>query len=129
MKIADCRKAYQEKSGQASDIARKLGFSGIALIWVFRSTTNGSANLPKELFPPAFFLVLSLGFDLLQYTLGALFWGAFARIQELCGVGPDEEFRAPRFLNWGSVGAFWCKLIAIAVAYWLLLRYAATRFS
>ena len=128
MKIADCQKTYRELTGQSSDIARKLNFSGIALIWVFRSSGDGLPALPRALFLPAFFIVLSLGLDLLQYALGALFWGAFARVQELRGVEREAEFKAPSFLNWCAVGAFWSKLISIAVAYSLLLKYAAARF-
>jgi len=130
MKLADCRAAYQDFSAKASDLSRKLGFSGIALIWVFKSSTEGAApTLPKALFVPAFWIVSSLALDLMQYVLGALSWGSYARLQELRGMRADREFTAPRFINWGALVAFWLKLVSISIAYWYLLKFSSERFT
>jgi hypothetical protein len=128
MKLADCRAAYQDYSAQASELSRKLGFSGIALIWVFKSSTDGVPTLPKPLFVPAFWIVLSLALDLMQYLFGAFSWGSYARVQELRGVKAETEFNAPRYVNWGALSAFWLKLLSISIAYWYLLKFASERF-
>jgi hypothetical protein len=48
MQLSELREAYYEKSGQASEVARKLGFAGIALLAVGLSAKT-SADLGQAL--------------------------------------------------------------------------------
>jgi hypothetical protein len=86
-------------------------------------------TLPKPLFVPAFWIVSSLALDLMQYVLGAISWGSYARVQELRGVQAEAEFAAPRYVNWGALAAFWLKLLSISIAYWYLLKFASECFG
>ena len=123
MKLADCRAAYQELSGKASELSRTLSLSGIAIIWVLKSDTVDGPKIPTELFTPGLFLVLSLALDLLHYVTGALAWGAIGRIKELRGTTEDEDFLAPRWANWPGNLMFCAKLISVGVAYYFLLLF------
>jgi hypothetical protein len=128
LNLKDCRDAYQELSGKASDLARTLSLSGIAIIWVFKNDTPNGPIVPQELFRPGFLVVLALAFDLFQYLSGAVAWGAFGRIQELRGVSPNQNFKAPRWINWPTNLAFYAKFFSVAGAYWYLLVYLMNRF-
>jgi hypothetical protein len=128
MKLAECRSAYQQLSGKASDLARTLSLSGIAIIWVFKSNTSTGPEIPQELFRPGVFVVLSLALDLLQYVSSAVAWGVYGRVRELRGTTVEEEFKAPRWLNWPGILTFYGKILCVALAYYYLLQYLIARF-
>jgi len=128
MKLADCRSAYQELSGKASELARTLSLSGIAIIWVFKSDTSSGPEIPRALFAPGLFVVAALALDLVQYISGTIAWGAYGRVKELTGTSADADFQAPRWLNWPANVAFYGKLLCVAVAYVYLLQYLLERF-
>ena len=122
--VKDFRESYQELSGLASDVSRKLGFAGIAVIWIFKgSMPNNSFSLVPVLFFAAIAIVLSLALDLLQYTFGSLIWGAFWRIKEKSGFSDDQVVKASRFCNWPAIICFWGKLIFMIIAYSCLLIF------
>ena len=128
MKLSKAEKAKDYNTGKASDIARQLAFAGIAFIWIFKLENSGAITLPDNLQKPVILLVTCLTFDLLQYIYGAAAWGLFYRFQEKkLTPGPnraDTDIRANKFINWPSNFLFWGKLIAIAIAYFLLLDYS-----
>jgi len=51
MKITDYISTYNEFTALTSTVARQLVFSGIAIIWIFKTTESGNNSLPIELFP------------------------------------------------------------------------------
>lgn len=123
MKLKDARDAYYFYSGKASDVSRQLALAGIALVWIFKVGDATVLTIPADLMRPALAFVLTLLLDILQYGIGALIWGAFARQRERDSVGDDAEFLAPRQLNWPTVTLFWAKLILISVGYALMFQY------
>jgi len=127
VKVAETRAVYRELSGKASELARTLAFSGIAIIWVFRTTGSSSPTIPRALAIPGGFLVLALSCDLLQYAVGAAFWGGFARRQELSGAASEDEFLAPRWINWPMLVFFWAKIASVGIAYASLLAFIFSR--
>ena len=46
MKLEDIRDAYSGKSATASEVSRQVSFSGIALIWVFKTQHDNALVLP-----------------------------------------------------------------------------------
>lgn len=74
MKLEEIRKDYERYSTKVSDLNRKLIFAGIAVIWIFRVTSSGKTEIPKELITPLFWFILSLGADILQYIIQSLIW-------------------------------------------------------
>lgn len=123
MKLKDARDAYYFYSGKASDVSRQLALAGIALVWIFKVGDATVLTIPADLMRPALAFVLTLLLDILQYGIGALIWGGFARQRERDSVGDDAEFLAPRQLNWPTVTLFWAKLILISVGYALMFQY------
>ena len=126
MRLAEYRQDYYQFSGKASDVARTLSFSGIAVVWVFVDRHGNTYQLSRELLIPAALIVASLALDLLQYGLSTAVWGAFARHHERRGVARTAELNAPNWFNWPSLGCFWLKLLLVIVAYCYLLKYLST---
>jgi hypothetical protein len=125
LKIPDYQEVYRELSGKASELARTLALSGIAVIWVFAVTTkDGHQKLPDALLWPGILIVASLALDLLQYVLSAAVYGIYARALEYKKVSREEDLAAhPRWLNWPANACYWLKLGGVFAAYCFLLDY------
>jgi hypothetical protein len=124
MKLETVREAYQDFSGKASEIARYMGYAGLAVIWIF--TTELPANrgrVPTTLIPAAIAIVLGLALDFLQYAYGAAIWGWYGRKKEIARTPPNKEFEAPAWYNWPTDILFWSKLVVMAVAYAFILAF------
>ena len=123
MKIGEAKDSYYEYTRKTSDIIRYLGLAGIAIIWIFRVESTGEISLPRTLLFPAVLLILGLGFDLFQYLYASIAWGAYHSHKEKTGTQEDEEFKAPRPINWLTDTFFVLKIVSIVLAYILILRY------
>lgn len=129
MNLASVREFYYFNSGKASDIVRQLALAGIALIWIFKTDIAGQPKLPAELIWPAILIVAGLAMDLLQYVVASAIWGTFGRRKEMSGVGADDEFEAPRELNWPGLFFYGAKVLIIGFAYWLLVLYLVHKLA
>lgn len=127
MKLADCLRAYEELTAKASEITRKLGFAGIAIIWVFKTEKGSNYVVPTDLLLPGLLIVISLTLDYLQYVLGSFIWGCFHRYKEKVGTKDREEFDAPRQINWPANFFFLTKIATMILAYVLLAAAIAGR--
>jgi hypothetical protein len=126
VKLADFKNDYYIHSGSASLVSRQISFAGIAVVWIFKSDSSEGLALPETLMIPLFLLLLSLAFDLMQYTVSAAIWGIFHRCKENeFGVGYEEEISAPSYLNWPALFFFWGKLLFLGVGYYFLAKFAA----
>lgn len=121
MKLKDTREAYYFYTGKTSEIIRYLGLAGIAIIWIFRFESASAISLPRNFLLPTILLIIGLGLDLLQYLAGSIIWGIYSRIKEKSGI-KQEEFEAPRQINWLNLFLFWLKIVPIVLAYILILR-------
>lgn len=118
------RDTYSELSGIASDVSRKLGFAGIAIIWIFTvESADKSYVVPQALYSAGLAIISSLALDLMQYVFGALIWGVFWRVKEWSGVKDSQNIDAPAFFNWPALTCFWVKLLLMFSAYWYLLSF------
>ena len=78
MKLREIRNDYERYSTKVSDINRQLIFAGIAIVWLFRVSSNdGHTTFPIGLYPTLLFFILSFGADILQYTIQSLLWFGF----------------------------------------------------
>jgi hypothetical protein len=115
---------YGELSGQASEHARKLCYVGFALIALFSGVQDESLRfplqLPDQLVLSGFLLGVALGFDLLQYVIGAATWGGWARWKEKSDATP---LHFPRTINWPSLVFYWAKIVATVAGWVILLCY------
>lgn len=119
MKLKNCLESYEYSSGKASDICRQLGFIGLALIWTFRVTGDDKLIIPSVLRYAGVLLVMGLALDFLQYITGTIVWGSYHRYKE-SRVTNDEDFLAPRQINWPVNILFVLKQVVIFIAYILL---------
>jgi hypothetical protein len=128
--VAEWRADYETLTGLASDVSRKLGFAGIAVIWIFKTDVKaGIYAVPAALYLAGVAIVASLTFDLLQYAWGSIVWGIFWRTREKKGLPADHKFSANPKLNWPALGFFWLKLLAMVIAYYFLLRFLVTHIT
>jgi hypothetical protein len=127
--LKDFRDGYYFYSGKASDIARTLALSAIAVVWIFKvDTRQGAYGFAAPLLFAAWGAVAALFLDMLQYAWAALIWGAWCRLKERSGVKSGDEIDAPPWFNWPSLGFFWGKLVLVAIVYVRMLDYLAQRF-
>ena len=123
MKLKGTRESYYHYTGKTSDIIRYLGLAGIGIIWIFRVEGIGKTSLPQNLLFPTVLMIIGLGFDLLQYLTASVVWGVYSRHKEKSGTEENEEFDAPRQINWLTNIFFGLKIIPIVWAYILILKY------
>lgn len=124
MNLKTVRDSYDTYSSKASDIARQLGFAGIAVVWIFRYQAEESLALPVDLRLPLALLVLGLAVDFLHYVTSAAIWGIYGRHREKqLGGENDREFVTSPKINWPGIFFFWTKITLISAAYFLLLRF------
>lgn len=132
MLLNDAREAYYYNSGKLGEVVRPLSLGGIALVWLFKDTVNGSTFLASELYFAIFYLAISLGLDVLQYTYASVAWGYYHRKQEkaiLKANGGDikksgeQAFNAPIGINTPTIIFFWLKLIVFSFGYYNIVIY------
>lgn len=83
-------KAYR-MSAKASDINRQLAFAGIAIIWIFKTTSStGSVILNKNLMFPLIIFAGSLTLDILHYLYSATAW-------RIVSKRPNLLLKSPKF--------------------------------
>ena len=133
MKLEDAREAYYTASGKLSDVTRQLGLAGIAVVWIFRSGDKSAAGISWThflLWPLACF-VTTLMADMLQYAYASLAWGIFHRSKERSlqqlklsvEKQAEENFKAPRQINYLTDAFFWSKAMFASIGYGLLLKF------
>jgi hypothetical protein len=131
--IDDYKKDYEYYTSKASEIGRSLALGGIAVIWIFKTTsTDGSLTIPSLLIAPLIWLVISLSLDLLQYVIGGLIWLIYYRYKEYQiknnQIQATEDLKAPKILPLIIHIIYWSKLISIIVSYCLLLSFLYSEF-
>jgi hypothetical protein len=128
MTLREIRNDYYGYTRQTSEIARYLALAGIGVIWIFRVQAGDKIALPRELVLPTALLIIGLALDLLQYVVASLIWGIYGRLKEKAGIKNDEEFKAPRQLNWPTIFFFWAKLVPVTLAYYFILAFLCRTF-
>tara|TARA_R110000765_G_scaffold171343_1_gene276232 strand:- start:725 stop:1153 length:429 start_codon:yes stop_codon:yes gene_type:complete len=125
--IDDYKKDYEYFTGKASDINRNLALAGVAIIWIFKTTSETGIAIPNQLISPLVWLIVSLGLDLLQYIAGGLIWLIFYRYQEQRidkkKIKAKKNIKAPPILPGILHFIYWSKLTANIIAYFLLFKF------
>lgn len=129
-KLSDYREVYYEATATASDISRQAAYAGIALIWLFCNLSDGFLSIPKGLLLPIAMLIIGLLLDIFQYLYKSILWGWFCRNNESkCGTEEDPELSVPTYYNWPTLALFWLKILAVILAYLLVLIYVFEKIS
>lgn len=123
MKLSEIREAYEELSGKLSEINRQLCFAGFAVIWIFNKTEN-DISIPSELYHPAFYFILSLSADILQYIYSSLAWYIYY-ITKRDREKEDSiiEVNEPECLNFPAWLFFFLKIVFLVIGYFLLGKF------
>ncbi|HAF30303.1 MAG TPA: hypothetical protein DCG75_14775 [Bacteroidales bacterium] len=77
MKLKEIRELSKAYSERVSDINNKLALTGIAIIWLFRETSNNQISFTQNLKISLILFILSLFTDLLQYFFLTTGWRKF----------------------------------------------------
>lgn len=128
MKLDDIKAEYHFYTGKVSDLARQLAFAGIAVIWIFKVDEKGAPKIPHPMLAPTAALVLSLLFDFLQYTFGAIAYHirfeTAERRKKKYKLPADQEFKVSRRLVLRPMDVlFYLKAICVVIAYVLLAKF------
>src|SRR5680860_754515 len=114
--VADYKEDYEYFTGKASEINRNLALAGIAIIWIFKTTSETGIAIPQDLITPLIWLVISLSLDLLQYIVGGLIWLIFYRYQEYRinrkKIKANKNIKAPAVFPGILHFIYWSKLIS-----------------
>ena len=117
MNLGKFRESYYDYTAKASDVARKLAFAGIAIVWIFRTGNGKDSSVPGPLLLPILLFAVTLGLDLLHYVCGSVTWGIFCRIKEKEPPPANDDWDAPAWLNWGTNLLFYAKIASVVAGY------------
>ena len=113
--------AYQDFSAQASAKVRQLSFAALGVIWIFKPEAN--FEFSPLLLWAGLFAIGALAGDFLQSLYGTVAWGTLHRKKELQGIAIDEEFKAPKWINWPTNSFFAAKMAALVASYAFLFSF------
>lgn len=125
-KIEDYLEEFYTFTAKASDVSRQLALAGIAIIWIFKNPDGSDKVIPQELTKPTFFLVSSLGVDLIQYLVGAIIWGLFFEYKEWQvnkKKVENKNITAPNLFSWTITSLFFIKIALMLTAYIYLFDF------
>lgn len=133
--LDDYLEDYAYYTGKASDINRSLALAGVAIIWLFRNTGDGQPLFPLSLLHPLFFLVVSLGLDLMQYFFGSASWGIFyeynfwRRKKKKISEEKAADLEAPNALSVPITLLFFAKIVCMTIAYIELFLFLKSKIA
>ena len=123
MKLEAYKQAYEDPSGKASDIARYLGITGIAIIWLFREQGIEQQTIPNDLRWPALLIVAGLAADLFGYAVSAVIYWQYYRYKEKQNVDKNAPLDGPVAFTWFGWIPWFLKIGLIITAYILLFKF------
>jgi len=124
-------------TSKSSDVARQLGFAGIAIIWIFTNKDSSQIIIDKDLLVAGLIILFGLSLDALQYLYLSIAWHVFTSSKEnsLQVEGKDssnindETFLAPQNINFFGHLCFYGKNSAILISYIFLLKFFIEKLS
>lgn len=129
MKLPELKRDYYEFSKAASNKVRQMAFAGIAVIWIFRTTSTEGVHFDKTLFWSLAILVITLALDFLQNLYQVIIWQIYynRRERELRdksgNIDTEKKFYLPSYLNIITIVLFYTKIAALIIAYSTLIKY------
>ena len=129
MTLKEIRTDYEELTGKASELNRKLIYSGIAIVWIFHynidfSKVQENGIIPNELNLPLRFLCYSFALDLLQYALlGAIWYIYYCCKKDKSRSEESISVHEPELLNFVPWGFWLAKIVCTFIAYYYLASF------
>lgn len=81
MKLKEVREQTKYYSQKVSETNQKLALAGIALIWLFKETSDGVITFTPGLIISLLFFILSITVDILQYISFSSVWSNYYNIK------------------------------------------------
>lgn len=118
MKTEEFWKQYQSYTRDLTEHSRKLGFAGVAVCWVFRSSDY---TFPALIYCSLGFFVAYFISDILHYFVGAILTKNFIQKEEFRlfqETGSIEgDVLKPRWLDWPAYTFFIIKAVLMIVGF------------
>ena len=122
MKLSEVWKTYDFYTEKLTEQGRKLAFAIAAICWFFKTP---EVTFPQDILLSLVFVVSFLLFDVLQYLIGALLTGGWARSREKKmwkEKGTVEgEIDKPAWLDKPVKGLFLLKNASLLFSGWFLI--------
>jgi hypothetical protein len=138
MKLSEFNKRADEYTAKASEITRQLILGGLAIIWLFKVSIDGTETLDRFLLVPLICLSIALVADLLQYVWGGKIWKAFFLQEETKAKANhnsdsskelDPDIKAPKKLSKPIYFFYWTKILLMLLSYLLLIVYLINKVT
>jgi len=119
-KYLEDSRSYTE---QASDIARRFNFAGIAILWLILSFKKDAEISNSLILLPLITILIALFLDFLQYAIAAFLWKNFYKKKIKEGIkddedvffGEDDRWRRKRYNNF-----YYIKFILTVISFVLI---------
>lgn len=122
MKISEVWKTYEFYTEKLTEQGRKLAFAIAAICWFFKTP---EITFPEYILYSLLFVVSFLLFDLLQYLIGALLNGVYARYQEIKMWKQKHtimgDIEKPAWIDKPVVTLFIIKNVILVISGWFLV--------
>jgi len=136
MKLKGIRKEISFFSEKAGDVNQQLALAGIAIIWLFKETSNGKVILDNCLLISLILFVTALGIALIHYSVFAPIYRHYytknmTKLVDKKSVYRDEEEEVgePLKTNDLSLAFFILKIVSVIVGYIFLFSSVLENFS
>lgn len=129
MKLEKVREEINYFSQKTSEASQKLALAGIAIIWLFKSTSGGINSFHWLLYWSLVFLILTIIIEFIHYLIFAPIWALHycKNHKKLMKDGvadiEDKEVEQPTVKNIVGWVLFALKAIALIVGYVFLAAY------
>lgn len=124
MLVKEFLSAYDESSGQVSDLSRNLAFAGIAVVWVLRvGTDSGGIAISEDLILPLYCFVAALIVDFAQYIYKTLLWGGMNWYFWNKHQDMEYSVEVSGWVNAPTHILFWGKITLVGFGFIVLLCY------
>jgi len=99
MNLSDARDSFYSNTGTVSELIRKISYSGLAIVWIMRTSSASNEDLTKWWVWILIGYVLALTFDLLQYFILGVIWQSYNDKKHGEGLSLDDEITPPKRIN------------------------------
>ncbi len=118
MKTEELWSQYQGYTRDLTEHSRKLGFAGIAICWLFRSS---SFTFPPMIYMALVFFVAYFICDIFHYLVSAVLTKNYVEKEELILLQETGSIAGdvpkPRWIDWPAYGFFLAKAGCLIIAF------------
>lgn len=122
MELKEYKNKGQEMTAKTSDICRQLGFAGIGIIWILKSSKIYLDITHTVLITPLILITLALFIDFLHYFIGGYIWLRFYREKEKEGLPNDSDIKSKPWRSNLIYLLYYSKIALMFIAYFFVIK-------